>query len=250
VPINVQSVSSLLLELRSGGTAIGTATGFVVRRPNTLYLVTNRHVVRGRHQETNQALHPSAAVPDEVVVHHNALGAPGTWVSKVQALYGADGTRLWHEHPVHAGAMDVVALPLTQLGGVELYPYDPWNAGPAIRCGPTDQVSIVGFPFGLAAGGLLGIWVQGTIASEPDIEYNGLPVMLVDSRTRQGQSGSPVIAHRSGGMVALDDGGSAVFNGPVTRFMGVYSGRINAESDLGFVWKARGLTELLQAAPA
>ncbi len=146
--------------------------------------------------------------------------------------------------------MDVVALPLSELDGVAVYAYNPWNAGPAIRCGPTDQVSIVGFPFGLAAGGLLGIWVQGTLASEPIIDYNGLPLMLVDSRTRQGQSGSPVIAHRSGGMVAMEDGGSTVFNGPVTRFLGVYSGRINIESDLGFVWKMRAVIELLDAAPA
>ena len=84
-------------------------------------------------------------------------------------------------------------------------------------------MSIIGFPLGLAAGGLLGIWVRGTVPSEPDIDYNALPLMLVDSRTRQGQSGSPVIAHRPGGMVALEDGENAVFNGPVFRFLRIYS---------------------------
>lgn len=247
--INVESVSSLLLELRSGGAGIGTATGFIVRRPNTVYLLTNRHVVRGRHQETDQPLDPLGAVPDEMLIHHNADGALGKWISKAARLYNPDGASLWHEHPVHGGSVDVVALPLTELDGAALHPYNPWVPGPLIRCGPTDQVSIVGFPFGLAAGGLLGIWVQGTIASEPVVDYNGLPLMLVDSRTRQGQSGSPVIAHRSGGMVAMEDGGSRVFGGPVTRFLGVYSGRLNAESDLGFVWKISAVIELLEAAP-
>jgi hypothetical protein len=50
-------------------------------------------------------------------------------------------------------------------------------------------------------------------------------------------------------MVAMTDGGSAAFNGPITRFLGVYSGRINNESDLGIVWKATMLRELVSAIP-
>jgi hypothetical protein len=142
-----------------------------------------------------------------------------------------------------------VALPLTDLEGVDLFPYDPWNPGQLIRCGPTDLLSVIGFPFGLSAGGLFAIWVRGTIASEPEVDFNGQPILLLDSRTRPGQSGSPVIAHRTGGMVAMENGDSIVFSGPVSRFVGVYSGRINAKSDLGFVWKVRTIIELLEAAP-
>jgi hypothetical protein len=35
--------------------------------------------------------------------------------------------------------------------------------------------------------------------------------------------------------------------GPMTRFLGTYRGRVNAESDLGFVWKASAVQELLDA---
>jgi plasmid maintenance system killer protein len=45
----------------------------------------------------------------------------------------------------------------------------------------------------------------------------------------------------------LEDGSSAVYNGPVTRFLGVYSGRVNEQSDLGFVWKAQALSELVDS---
>jgi hypothetical protein len=54
-----------------------------------------------------------------------------------------------------------------------------------------------------------------------------------------------VIAYRAGGAVAMEDGGSAMFDGPVEKFIGVYSGRINAESDLGIVWKASAIAELI-----
>lgn len=53
------------------------------------------------------------------------------------------------------------------------------------------------------------------------------------------------MAYRAGGAVAMQDGGSAMFGGPVERFIGVYSGRINAESDLGVVWKATAISELV-----
>jgi hypothetical protein len=51
--------------------------------------------------------------------------------------------------------------------------------------------------------------------------------------------------YRSGGMVALDDGSTAAYNGPVWWFLGIYSGRISAESDLGYVWKAPAIAEII-----
>jgi hypothetical protein len=85
------------------------------------------------------------------------------------------------------------------------------------------------------------------MASESFVNFRDLPVFLVDCRTRQGQSGSAVIAYRSGGMVAMEDGSSAAFNGPVTKFLGIYSGRINSESDLGIVWKSSAILELVES---
>ena len=43
----------------------------------------------------------------------------------------------------------------------------------------------------------------------------------------------------------MEDGSAA--GGPEirSRFLGVYSGRINAESDIGVVWKASAIAELL-----
>jgi hypothetical protein len=34
------------------------------------------------------------------------------------------------------------------------------------------------------------------------------------------------------------------FGGPVTRFPGIYSGRLNAQSDLGIVWKGTAVKAL------
>jgi len=138
-----------------------------------------------------------------------------------------------------------VALPLTDLDDVEVFPYDPSNPGTPIFVGPADAVSVIGFPFGIAAGGALAVWATGFLASEPKVDFDGLPIQLIDCRTRQGQSGSPVLAYRAGGMIAMENGGTAAFTGPVEKFIGIYSGRINKESDLGLVWKASAISELI-----
>ena len=45
----------------------------------------------------------------------------------------------------------------------------------------------------------------------------------------------------------MSDGSSVTFQKPVFRFLGIYSGRINLESDLGIVWKASAIAELLDS---
>ena len=252
------SLRSLAVLARANGIAVGNATGFVVIHGGEPYLVTNWHVVTGRNPETGQALSETSAVPDELAVLHHLAHTPGSWEYRRQALYGEDGDPLWLEHPTHGQRVDVIAVPLgPDTDGVNLFAYDPARPGPSIIYGSSNAVSIIGFPFGRTAGGGLGIWVQGTIATEPSIDYQdeehgGVPLpclpvpfrVLLDSRTRMGQSGSPVIVYRTDGYIT--EAGSMINNGvPAERFIGVYSGRINSESDLGFVWKARALSEIL-----
>jgi Trypsin-like peptidase domain len=243
--IAAPSVKSLFLATRANGNELSTATGFVATHHGNHYLVTNWHVVTGRRNDNATALSTTGTVPDELVVLHNVAGQLGHWQPRAVRLYGEDGSPLWLEHPVHGRRVDVVALPLTSTAGIELFTYDPVNPGPLIVFGPSDPVSIIGFPFGLTGGGAAGIWVQGTVATEPAIDFGDLPCFLVDSRTRPGQSGSPAILYRTGGY-SDEDGNVIVQPGSVERFVGIYSGRINEQSDLGFVWKAVVLAEIFE----
>lgn len=227
---------------------IGVATGFVAVKPgrSTKYLVTNRHVVRGRHNETDHVLHSGGAIPDQLEILHNSASGLGSWELRTETLYTAKGSPRWREHHTQGGAIDVVTLPLRNFDdGVVLYPFDPWNPGESISALVTSPLYVIGFPFGETGGGGLGIWVRGSIATEPAVDYGDLPRFLIDSRTRPGQSGSPVIAYNTGGAVAMDDGSTAMFSSPVQRFVGVYSGRINEQSDLGFVWRASVVADLI-----
>ncbi len=173
-------------------------------------------------------------------------GRIGSWETKIEQLYSSEDAPLWIEHPILGARADFIALPLTQLGDVEIYPHNLNTPGHDLRIGPADAISVAGFPFGLTGGGVFPIWVTGFIASEPMVDFNELPIQLIDCRSCPGQSGSPVLAYRSGGMLPMSDGGSSVFNGPISKLIGIYSGRINTESDLGMVWKTSAILELLK----
>lgn len=246
MPILLPSVQSLFLQLRLNGQNLASGTGFIANAPRGPMLITNRHNVTGLNNVTGQPLFPNGQIPDEIVIVHNRAGQFGQWVSKNEPLIN-NGTPLWIEHPMHGVNVDFVALPLTQLTDVQLYPYSLGVGDPQISVSPSDNISVVGFPFGLTGGGALAIWATGFVATEPDIDQNNLPVFYIDCRARQGQSGSAVIAHRNGGMVGMADGSSAAFSGPVTRFLGIYSGRINEQSDLGIVWKRTAIKQLVDS---
>lgn len=229
------SAMSLLLHLTtSGGDDLGSATGFLVEFANKTYLITNRHVVRAE---------GSIERPKALTVFH-LLESLNEWEAREEPLYDADGP-LWLEHP-NCDDIDIAALPLTNVFGVNRWTYDAWNEGPGLAVGISDPLHIIGFPFGVTGGGMTAIWVRGFIASEPSQNWNNLPCLLIDSRTRSGQSGSPVIAFSSGGPTPMADGGLAFASDPMWQLMGVYSGRINRESDLGIVWKPEALREVIK----
>lgn len=240
------SVQSLFIRMSFNDELLATGTAFVVHSKNgDPYLITNLHNFTGRNPSTGKPLSKNCAIPNKITIVHNRKSDLGAWIEVTQPLL-LDETPLWIEHPVLADRADFAALKLTNVRRVALYPYDLDDLGPDILLGPADPVSVIGFPFGLTASGHFGIWATGFLASEPSIDYNDLPIQLIDCRTRQGQSGSPVVAYRSGGTVAMRNGSNSVFGGPVCRFVGIYSGRVNAESDLGMVWKASAIAELVR----
>lgn len=236
------SVASLYLVTLANGLDLATATGFLVQRGGGTYLVTNYHVLAARNSVGANML-SSGAWPDEVAILHNVAGQLATWQPERERVRDDDGP-LWLTHPTLGRRVDVVALPLTKLAGYDPFSYD-LEGGPDVQFGVTSQVSIIGFPFGRTGGGAFGIWVQGTVATEPAVDFDDLPCFLVDSRTRRGQSGSPVILFFGGGMVPMADGSTAMFGGAVWKLLGVYSGRISEESDLGVVWRREVIAEII-----
>ena len=110
------------------------------------------------------------------------------------------------------------------------------------------DVFIVGFPLGLTYQDVFPVWKRGSVATEPQLSINNLPVFLVDSTTRQGMSGSPVYL-RTFGQCIHENGNVETTNGPTSRFVGVYSGRYGADDEeaaqLGRVWHQEVINEII-----
>ncbi|HAL84385.1 MAG TPA: serine protease [Rhodobiaceae bacterium] len=242
-------MQSLMIAMKFGNQTISTGTAFVVESPNKPpLLITNRHNFTGRDQKTNDLLSKTGGIPDCIEILHNKgnSGHRG-WISKIEPLFDPDEKPLWFEHPKWGKDADFVALKLTQTEGIDLcsYSVEAVNSENELFILPSHPVSIIGFPFGENGGGGLGIWVNGYVASEPDLHWDDLPVFLVDRRARPGQSGSPVIACRTKVSTIYD---KVKFNGIThAQLLGIYSGRINPDSDLGMVWKTSAIRELVES---
>lgn len=246
--ISPLSVRSHLLTPEWENKALASATGFIVVHGDGLYLITNWHVASGRNVESGEALSSHGVTPDSIQIRYLPLLPQENMGQSyfTERLLTDDGEPRWLEHPRYRRRVDVVALRLTQLKNTLVQPYDLNPPSRLLRATVSDSVNIIGFPFGVSVATYLAIWARGSIASEPEIDFDELPCFLVDSRTRQGQSGSPVVAYSPGGPTIMANGSLAMASQPMVNLLGVYSGRINAESDLGKVWKVRAIQEIIE----
>jgi hypothetical protein len=242
-----QTWKSLFIEILYDNTILASGTAFVVEQNSSYYLITNRHNVSGRDNE-NKPIFNSSAIPNKIKIYFNKV-KKGQWRAAEIDLYaiaGNESTYIWHEHPTLGEKVDAVAIKLGITPEIDYSPY-PLNGPLTPQVFPSDNVSVVGFPFGKRAHGYLAIWSTGFLATDLTINYDGLPLFLIDCRSRQGQSGSPVIAQRNGGFGISHDGLAQIQTGMTTRLLGIYSGRINEQSDLGLVWKLEAIKEIIES---
>lgn len=247
-----------LLDRPEESKEIISASGFVVSHDGKWWLLTNRHVVTGRERITGKPL-GSASLPKtlRVTFPTERSSNPGFldgWIEWNQDLYDASGDARWFVHPASPNRVDIAAIPmlpprefkLDQPGlSISPSPYDVAEPADPYPLVPSGEVSIIGFPFKMRAGGFFAVWTRGAVATEPEIDYDGDPVFLVDARTRDGQSGSPVITYWPEGSSRLHDGGMSAGVPEGWELHGIYSGRTSDDSDLGRVWKRSAIREVI-----
>lgn len=245
--LDTLSFTSLYLKAYFNDQHLGYGTGFVVVRGERTFLITARHVLTGRHADTGKPLSTTAGTPNIIRIAHHLKGPIGSaWRFDRERLYNEFGKPNWFVHPFRE-EVDVAALELRSLNAdVQLHPFDLALADADVLPYPAMSVSIVGFPFGLRPNVFWPIWKTGHVASEYDLDYKeNLPAFLIDATTREGMSGSPVVARLQGGH--LNRKRVWVVGGQMTRFLGVYSGRLREEAEVGIVWKPETIADILEA---
>ena len=243
--IDPLSATSLRVTPKFNSIELGSATAFTVIHDGRAFLVTNWHVATGRDADTEKCLDvTNAAIPNLLAVRFHKKGHLGQWTELEIPLQDGEGTNVWMEHPL-GRLVDIVVIPVPESlqSSIEVYTLDLALAHVDILATPAMPISVIGYPLGLSTGGNWPIWKTGHIASDPDLDFEvGRPAFLIDATTRAGMSGSPVVLRLDS--YRKSNGDQVLAGGVATRFMGVYAGRINGNSEIGRVWRPYLLDEI------
>jgi len=228
-----------------------SGTSFFYKSNEETFLVTNWHNVTGVNVITGKALHTKGLLPNLLRIHYKQFSDPDKTVVRSQCLdlpLYRGGEPIWLEHSRHS-AVDVVAIPLP-LDQFERFANQHINTivqemGLDVYAGM--DCFILGFPENLIGAANTPIWKRASIASEP---YQQFPY-YVDSATRKGMSGAPVIARHTGIFGKKGDQltGTEII-GTVEKFVAIYSGRVGDDElgfQLGTAWQANVLNDILSA---
>ena len=250
------SVSEVIVsrhDYATSTTSQSQGTCFFWRQDGTPYLITNWHVVTGVNPDNNKIL---GFIPEQatfvirriVVSNTKSRTMRADWVTL--DLYSKNQP-VWLEHP-QGRSVDCVASPLDpsalqNIGNLYLN-----EIGIAENLAPYAGMDcyIIGYPKGMKGPNLTPVWKRGSVASEPSLDFLGQPMLLVDTATREGMSGSPVLIRHNGVHMPSGKMNDDTVFGLVEGFLGVYSGRIGEDElgvQLGRVWKTNVIDEIIKA---
>jgi hypothetical protein len=185
----------IMLKPSTNGQELSVATGFFYQHKDRSFLVTNWHVVSGIDPNTSRILDSNLRVPDTLIfgIATSESHSPGVnrlrWSWKQLPLYNKsnDSKPIWTEHPEYGKQFDVVAIPLSGLEETSVRTANaPEHDLEMIPLYPSMEAFVIGYPRGMSGGGNLPIWKRATIATEPDIDLDGLPKFFIDTATREG----------------------------------------------------------------
>lgn len=249
--INRLSQVPLPIDLYHGETLLGPATAFYWQHESDSYLISNWHVFSGRNPDTGQPLSETFLTPTRIRIKHHHESILGSYTyGHIFHLEDESGQPNWRQH-VLGQEVDLAFIKVASTPDFTRPVFANLGEREDLVLSVATEVYALGFQRGFSKQGIWPIWKRATIAAEPDIEReDGKRFYLIDTATREGMSGSPVYIYANG-HAQTGDGIVSFFNGPVFRFIGVYSGRYGAEEEngmqLGRVWHRDLITEMLRS---
>ncbi|HLE57716.1 MAG TPA: trypsin-like peptidase domain-containing protein [Rhodothermia bacterium] len=255
------SLQTTPVRLYKGKDLVSQGTGFYyVRGGNSehqvLFLVTNFHVLTG-----SAPAEKKPPIGDSITFEfHRSVDNTSDLKTVQMPLFTKDGQPVWISSTTSPDAdMAAILIPLQASIGCQVNCISrEWADSGKLKVRPTSTVTLVGYPYGYYdTKNALPIWKTGSVASEPDVDFEGQPLFLVDISAFPGMSGSPAFAI-SYGMYETEDGSTSV--GGARRFLGIYASmqmlkqhryleQLNQQNkfgiqteeslQLGHIWKAK-----------
>ncbi|MFN2439580.1 MAG: hypothetical protein ABR503_10305, partial [Chitinophagaceae bacterium] len=163
--IDPLSQTSYYLECLFEDKILATGTCFYARRNSTTYLITNWHNATGKNPHTKEILSKHGVEPTHFRTYIFKNQEIIEWTQFIIPLYREE-KQIWLEHPVHKEQVDVVAIQVEIPETGLIFPVEefiePFNE--ETKTNVKDDVYVLGFPFGMKAGGILPIWKRASIA--------------------------------------------------------------------------------------
>mgnify|MGYP001268919670 CR=1 FL=1 len=246
--------NTLMIKTLCSGEVLGlAATGFVYKRNECYYLVTNFHVLSGMRADNQKTINRWGHVPEEIeIILGNVSDNQNPRRSKFLLAEPGSESERWYVHPdLIEKHIDVAVMPLPLSGSQRLAaPMNEVAKTCDMYVGPGAEVFVVGFPLGINVRSFP-IWKRASMATEIELPVDGQPKFLIDTSTREGMSGAPVIARAHSGY--RDRFGKTQMGGDIaTQLVGVYSGRLEAEdksdklgAQLAVAWNIHVVDEII-----
>ena len=142
IPLDPLSLSCVHIELyrddHSSGKSVisGPASGFIIKRGDNHFCITNWHVATGKNAITRQPLCKKGSLPTFMRIHmiKSINGLKIEWVG-----YDISFKQYWIEHP-RGREIDVVAFPLPNDKNYHYYPLDLGLQNTDVICQPAMPV--------------------------------------------------------------------------------------------------------------
>lgn len=217
--VHALSLVTALVTLKSGNKAVSTGTGFFYKSSdNFLFLATNYHVVTGISPNERGA---KPFLGDSLVVQLRDKNGKA-YTETIPLILGEYLN--WLEHPSDAEAdLVLIPLPMDMMNEVDFKYIDSTLVMKNILLSPSSPVVMIGYPRGLSDSvNNLPIWKTGSLASEPEYDFNGKKIIVVDISAFPGMSGSPALFVSSSGYMTKS-GGMVMMNVMAIHFLGIFA---------------------------
>lgn len=253
------SLVTTMVSLNLKDEQVSQGTGFFYQsiEKELCFLVTNYHVVTGNGPQSQES-------PKGDSISFKIRDKTGSSKTIKIPLF-QNGKPTWLQHASEVNA-DIAVIPLfgDHIKDCEFEVLNSRVKNDNVYKGPTARVTLIGYPYGFHdAANMLPIWKTGSVASEPEYDFNGEKTIVLDISAFPGMSGSPAMIVAKG---SYGDKNGNMYAGNAYHFLGIYASmnmfnsELNLEQvsndakkfvkhteslQLGVIWKASLINDIV-----